>query len=111
MLGLLWTAPEHISSGAKSLDRIGRCTKKSDIYSFGIIVAEIISRRPPFSETTVMTIPHIVQAIGHLKEPIINLGQINMSTNASTAIQNLENMQSRYMFFCQFFQVLLMRTR
>jgi len=74
---LLWTAPELTCSGATNLDQIIRYTKKADVYSFGIIMSEIISRRPPYSEISVMSVEHIVQAVAHLREPIISLDQMN----------------------------------
>ncbi|XP_057293671.1 atrial natriuretic peptide receptor 1-like [Hydractinia symbiolongicarpus] len=40
---LLWTAPESISVN------VARRKKEGDIYSFGIIVSDIINRLPPFS--------------------------------------------------------------
>ena len=90
--GLLWTAPEYITSGVSNLDEIIRITPQGDIYSFGIILSEIISRRPPYSEITVMTIPHIVQAVGHLREPIASLDQMN---KADPGGQNIEKVQSK----------------
>lgn len=75
--GLLWTAPELTCSGATNLDQVIRSTEKADVYSFGIILSEIISRRAPYSEITVMTIEHIVQAVAHIREPIISLDQMN----------------------------------
>ncbi len=43
-LELLWTAPELLS-------RSERKTKAGDVYSFGIILAEIMSREDPYAET------------------------------------------------------------
>ncbi|XP_066915702.1 uncharacterized protein [Clytia hemisphaerica] len=74
---LLWTAPELTCSGATNLDQVIRFTNKADVYSFGIILSEIISRRPPYSEISVMSIEHIVQAVAHLREPIVSLDQMN----------------------------------
>ena len=85
-------------SGANSLDQIIRFTKNADIYSFGILMAEIISRRPPYSENTVMSIPHIVQAVGHLREAIVNLEQMNniRADDYSNTTKNFQKMQSKY---------------
>lgn len=40
---LLWTAPESISVN------VARRKKEGDIYSFGIVISDIINRLPPFS--------------------------------------------------------------
>lgn len=42
-LELLWVAPEL-------LDRSDRKTKPGDAYSYGIILAEIMSREDPYAE-------------------------------------------------------------
>ena len=41
---LLWTAPEHL----RSTDGILGQSQKGDIYSFGIILQEIILRAAPY---------------------------------------------------------------
>jgi len=90
---LLWTAPEFISSGAINLDEIIRFTPQADVYSYGIIMSEIVGRRPPYSEITVMNIPHIVQVVGHLKDPILNLEQMN-ANKTDAANQNTDKTHS-----------------
>ena len=40
-LALLWTAPENIGPPVKS-------TRPGDVYSFGIIMSEVINRSAPF---------------------------------------------------------------
>ncbi|KPM04974.1 atrial natriuretic peptide receptor 1-like protein [Sarcoptes scabiei] len=41
---LFWTAPEHL----RSKDPLNSGSKKGDVYSFAIILQEIITRSPPF---------------------------------------------------------------
>lgn len=41
---LLWTAPELLRNPQLTL----KGTKKADVYSFAIIIHEIVARSPPF---------------------------------------------------------------
>jgi serine/threonine protein kinase len=43
---LLWTAPEHLVSTTE----INGYSQKGDVYSFGIILQELIMRMEPFEE-------------------------------------------------------------
>ena len=83
LLGLLWTAPEFLSPQVKSIDNVKDKTAQGDAYSFGIILAEILSRRPPFGEISVMPIAHIVQAVGHMREVVQDLGTINLPSKST----------------------------
>jgi len=53
---LLWTAPEHLTSPIT-------CSKEGDVYSFGIIVAEIIHQRPPYTEREGMESHEIIHYV------------------------------------------------
>jgi len=44
LLGLLWTAPELLRMNK----RPAKGTQKGDIYSYGVILQEVICRRPAF---------------------------------------------------------------
>jgi guanylate cyclase 2F len=50
MLDLLWMAPEHIRTSMIKDDvaTLTTCSAAGDVYSFGIIMQEVILRRPPF---------------------------------------------------------------
>lgn len=36
-------------------------------------MAEILSRRPPYGEIKVMSTQHIIEAVAHLREPMVDL--------------------------------------
>ena len=95
ILGLLWTAPEILSTGITNLDQVLEITPEAEVYSFGIIIAELVNGHPPFKECTVMSTSHIVQAIGHIIEPIATLGQLISVNNdgISTTRRDHQNMQ------------------
>ena len=56
-----------------NLDQIGYVNFKADVYSFGILMVEILTRRPPYEEIKVMSKQHIIEAVAHLKEPTVDL--------------------------------------
>ena len=53
---LLWTAPENLTLPVRS-------SKAGDVYSFGIIVSEIINRLPPYSEREEMQSHEIIHYV------------------------------------------------
>ena len=73
LLGLLWTAPEYLGPGVVNLDQIGHVHFEADVYSFGILMVEILTRRPPYDELKVMSIRQIIETVAHLKEPMVDL--------------------------------------
>ena len=73
ILGLLWTAPEYLGPGIVNLDQIGYVKFKADVYSFGIVMVEILTRRLPYEEIKVMSKQHIIEAVAHLKEATVDL--------------------------------------
>jgi atrial natriuretic peptide receptor A len=48
---MLWTAPELLKVGAKTLDDVGAGSQEGDVYSFGILMNEVMTRETPYSET------------------------------------------------------------
>ena len=46
---LLWTAPELLKT-SKSLDDVGAGTPEGDVYSFGILMNEVMTREMPFDD-------------------------------------------------------------
>lgn len=44
LLELFWTAPEFLGEG----DGV-RCSQQGDVYSYGIILSELLSREEPYS--------------------------------------------------------------
>ena len=73
LVGLLWTAPEYLGPGIVNLDQVENVKFEADVYSFGIIMVEILTRMPPYGEIKVMTTQHIIEAVAHLKEPMVDL--------------------------------------
>ena len=53
---LLWTAPENINIPRKT-------SKPGDVYSFGIIISEIINRKAPYSEFSEMRPSDIIHYV------------------------------------------------
>ncbi|KAK3085674.1 hypothetical protein FSP39_006966 [Pinctada imbricata] len=62
---LLWTAPELLRSfnRATSGDEINR--QKADIYSFGIVLQEIVTRGAPFENDNLTSVGKIIERISH----------------------------------------------
>lgn len=60
-------------------------------------MAEIISRRPPFSEIKAMSIDHIVKAVGHLRDAVFSYGEIKMKSLDSH--KKLQTMQQSIIIF------------
>jgi len=48
MSDMLWTAPEILIEKNKGVDKFITGTQKGDVYSFAIIVQEILYRNGPF---------------------------------------------------------------
>ena len=72
-LALLWTAPENIGPPVKS-------TRPGDVYSFGIIMSEVINRSAPFGSydgfkargtTCIYFIHHLYETIRKLKDKFL----------------------------------------
>eukprot|EP00794_Sanderia_malayensis_P011023 gene11022-12187_t len=80
---LLWTAPEYLGSEITNIDQVENVLFGGDVYSFGILMAEIISRRAPYEEIKVMSTQHIIEAIAHLREPLVDLEVIRPGTSKS----------------------------
>ena len=68
---LLWTAPELLI-GVESLDQIGRGTPKADIYSFAVIMYEVLTREQPFYDFE-MGAKELLDIIGHRKIPLVSV--------------------------------------
>ncbi len=47
---LFWTAPELLEEGVYNLDMVGRGTRDGDIYSYGIIMGEVLTNVPPYHD-------------------------------------------------------------
>ena len=68
---LLWTAPELLI-GVETLDQIGRGTAQGDLYSFAIIMYEVLTREQPFYDFE-MSAKDILDVIGHRKVPFVTV--------------------------------------
>ena len=69
----MWTAPEYLGSNIVNLDQIGHVKFEADVYSFGILMVEILTRRAPYGEIKVMSTQQIIEAVAHLREPMVDL--------------------------------------
>jgi len=47
---LLWTSPELLLYGYSHLNHVGRGTRENDVYSFGMLMAEMCTRDHPFAD-------------------------------------------------------------
>ncbi|KAL4234394.1 hypothetical protein ACF0H5_006041 [Mactra antiquata] len=78
---LLWTAPEHLRSYGYS--------QKGDVYSFGIILQELINRTEPFGNIDMDVEDIVAQLI--TKRPEILRPQINEEHNSHELIHLMES--------------------
>ncbi|XP_041377423.1 uncharacterized protein LOC121389840 [Gigantopelta aegis] len=79
---LFWTSPELLRKGS-CLSEIHRGTKEGDVYSFGIILSEVITHEKPFAfERSVVKDSDIINLVMNLNFP--------QNKNAITVLRGLD---------------------
>lgn len=70
---LLWTAPELLKKDVRSVNNIEFAKRPADVFSYGVIMSEVVSRRQPYAELDSMPLQHVIEMLGHQKSTIGSL--------------------------------------
>lgn len=77
---MFWTAPELLANQDYHLDGIGRGTREGDVYSFGIIMGEVLTNVPPYHDVC-LGARQIIDIVAHRQAPpeILRMSSSKMS--------------------------------
>ena len=91
--GLFWTAPELLGEDVASLDAVGLGTREGDVYSYGIIMAEVLTNVPPYHDVC-LGAREIVDIVARRAAPPENLRVSGSKMVYSYSERESENMRA-----------------